>query len=199
MTVVSFITICKLFLFSINFPDNCAWTCVNTQLWFKLVQLFCSLIEPTLRDRSVAELILFLCLFVFSDSSLLSFFFFLGLVMGSIWLTLWCHPLYRTPSTLPSTHPTHSPTPALLQGWEQPYRTVSHQFCACGLSHTFRGTHSCCAASGLTFTLFYWRLNYGQHRDELSLTFMVLVCFVFFSYLVVFPLAFSSVSLVYVF
>lgn len=60
-------------------------------------------------------------------------------LMGSMWFTLCCLPSRGPPPPTLSLQP-------LLQGWEQPHRTVSHQFCACRLLQTSSAALAHCTA-----------------------------------------------------
>lgn len=82
--------------------------------------------------------------FIFSPSSLLSLARFGLLCAASHLMDL--HPL----PTLP--------VQPLLQGWEQPPRTVSHQFCACRLLQTSSAARAHCTVwSFPEFCICWWK------------------------------------------
>lgn len=97
--------------------------------------------------------------------------------------TLCCLPSRGPP---PSLRPPNTlPLQLLLQGWEQPHWTVSHQFCACRLLQTSRAALAHCTACGspFEFQLCCWaELQAVQWRGftlESAVFFLLCCCFLF--------------------
>ena len=65
---------------------------------------------------------------------------------------------------LPPISWTSAPLPLqpLLQGWEQPHRTVSHQFCACRLLRTSGAAPAHCTTCRSTLTFTFPGVSYRQ-------------------------------------
>lgn len=122
--------------------------------------------------------------FIFPPSSLLSLARFGLLCAASHLMDL--HPL----PTLP--------VQPLLQGWEQPPRTVSHQFCACRLLQTSSAARAHCTAwSFPEFCICWWKRQAVQcHAARSSLLFSLVSSFLcpvlFFS--ILYPFVFFCLS-----
>lgn len=90
-----------------------------------------------------------------SHSTLLSVSLFFPCPQPLLMASIWCLPSHGHPPPRP-THTHTLQLQPLLQGWEQPHRTVSHQFCARRLRRTISAALARCAAGRSPSLCLHW-------------------------------------------